>query len=211
MDVRAENRGRPHQNVRFSAADGEKLFGFGATGRKGQECPREIRTEKFMFMLFFFPNLGPATTQNLIVKFDGEICGGVLVENASDDFPQQKKLDNLLPNFAGSSPPISPKTSPTSLWKSLVPTNSRKFRKDPGNALRAFSLASAAKTPTERLGCKKSQRRGRCLRWAKSPIASVQRTRSTLAGHSAVPRGMNVTPMNANCAIRIAAQRTQGL
>ena len=68
------------------------------------------------------PFLGPATTQNLVVNFDGEICGGVLVENASDDFPQQKKLENLLPNFAGSSPPISPKTSPTSLWKSLLLT-----------------------------------------------------------------------------------------
>ena len=66
--------------------------------------------------------LGPATTQNLVVKFDGEICGGVLAENASADFPQQKKLENLLPNFSGSSPPISPKTSPTSLWKSLVLT-----------------------------------------------------------------------------------------
>ena len=64
--------------------------------------------------------VGPDTTQNVIVKFDGEICGGVLVENASDDFPQQKKLENLLPNFAGSSPPISLQTSPTSLWKSLV-------------------------------------------------------------------------------------------
>ena len=42
------------------------------------------------------------------------------MKNASDDFPQQKKLENLLPNFAGSSPPISPKTSPTSLWTSLV-------------------------------------------------------------------------------------------
>ena len=42
------------------------------------------------------------------------------MENASDNFPQQKKLENLLPNFAGSPPPISPKTSPTSLWKSLV-------------------------------------------------------------------------------------------
>ena len=42
------------------------------------------------------------------------------MENASDDFPQQKKLENLLPNFAESSPPISLKTSPTSLWKSLV-------------------------------------------------------------------------------------------
>ena len=44
-----------------------------------------------------------------------------------------------------------------------------------------------------------------------SPIASVQRTLSTLAGHSAVPRGTNVKRMNANRAIRIAAQRTQGL
>ena len=31
---------------------GEKLFDPGASGRKGQECPREIRTKKFMFMLF---------------------------------------------------------------------------------------------------------------------------------------------------------------
>ena len=52
--------------------------------------------------------LGPATTQNLVVKFDGEICGGVLVENASDNFPSKR------------SSPISPKTSPTSLWKSLL-------------------------------------------------------------------------------------------
>ena len=49
------------------------------------------------------------------------------------------------------------------------------------------------------------------LRWAKSPIASVQRTPSTLAGHSAGPCGTNTTPTNANRAIRIAAQRTQGL
>ena len=31
-----------------------------------------------------------AITQNLVVKFDGEICGGVLVENASDDFPSKR-------------------------------------------------------------------------------------------------------------------------
>ena len=43
-----------------------------------------------------------------------------------------------------------------------------------------------------------------------SPIASVQRARSTLASHSAVPRGTNVKRMTANRAIRIAAQRTQG-
>ena len=52
---------------------------------------------------------------------------------------------------------------------------------------------------------------GLSLRWAKSPIASVQRTWSTLASHSAVPRGTNTTPKSANHAIRIAAQRTQGL
>ena len=34
--------------------------------------------------------LGPTKTQNLVVKFDGEICGGVLVENASDDFPSKR-------------------------------------------------------------------------------------------------------------------------
>ena len=37
-----------------------------------------------------------------------------------------------------------------------------------------------------------------------SPIASVQRTRSTLASHSAVPHGKNTTSTNANRAIRIA-------
>ena len=34
---------------------GEKLFDPRASGREGQECPREIQTKKFMFMLFFFP------------------------------------------------------------------------------------------------------------------------------------------------------------
>ena len=54
-------------------------------------------------------------------SLDCLICGGVLVENVSDDFPQQiKKIENIFPNFPGSSPTISPKTSPTSLWKSLV-------------------------------------------------------------------------------------------
>ena len=35
---------------------GEKLFDPWASGCKGQECLREIRTKKFMFMLFFFPD-----------------------------------------------------------------------------------------------------------------------------------------------------------
>ena len=67
-------------------------------------------------------NVGPTTTQSLVVKFDGEkFAVWIFVGKCfSDDFPQQKKLENLLPNFAGGSPPISPKTSPTSLWKSLV-------------------------------------------------------------------------------------------
>ena len=34
--------------------NGEKLFDPRASGRKGQECAREVRTEKFMFMFFFF-------------------------------------------------------------------------------------------------------------------------------------------------------------
>ena len=64
--------------------------------------------------------VGPATTQNprsevwwwnLRWSFGGKCFWR---------FSQQKKLENLLPNFAGSSPPISPKTSSTSLWKSLV-------------------------------------------------------------------------------------------
>ena len=35
-------------------------------------------------------------------------------------FPSKRSSENLLPNFAGSSPPILSKTSPSSLWKSLV-------------------------------------------------------------------------------------------
>ena len=41
-----------------------------------------------------------------------------------------------------------------------------------------------------------------------SPVASVQRKRSTLARHSALPRGTNVTRMNTNRAMRAAAQQT---
>ena len=64
------------------------------------------------------------------------------MENASDDFPQQKKLEDLLPNFAGSSPPILPKTSPTSLWKSLV------FQSGVFSAFLRFSAVTAIHTHT---------------------------------------------------------------
>ena len=56
--------GRPRRKSWMSArknaffcgpGDGEKLFDPWASGRKGQECPREIRTKKFMFMLFLVP------------------------------------------------------------------------------------------------------------------------------------------------------------
>ena len=59
-------RGRPRRKSWTSApksafscgpGGGEKLFDPWASGRKGQECPREIRTKKFMFMLFFFPEI----------------------------------------------------------------------------------------------------------------------------------------------------------
>ena len=55
MDVHAENRGRPHPKVRFFAAPvmGRIYFDPGAFGRKGQECLREISTEKFTSMLIF--------------------------------------------------------------------------------------------------------------------------------------------------------------
>ena len=51
-DVRAENR------AWFSCGpgDGEKFIDPWASGRKGRECPQEIWTKKFMFMLFFFPD-----------------------------------------------------------------------------------------------------------------------------------------------------------
>ena len=57
MDVRAENRGRPHQKVHFPAVPvvGRNFLTPGHSGIKGQECPQEIRAKKFMFMLFFLP------------------------------------------------------------------------------------------------------------------------------------------------------------
>ena len=42
----------PKSKFSCGPGGGEKLFDPWASGRKGQECPREIRTKKFMFMLF---------------------------------------------------------------------------------------------------------------------------------------------------------------
>ena len=52
MDVRSENRRHPHRKVCFL-----RPRWWGET-RKGQECPQEMRTKWFMFMLFFFPDSG---------------------------------------------------------------------------------------------------------------------------------------------------------
>ena len=45
----------PRSAFFWGPGDGEKLFDPRASGRKGQECPREIRNKKFMFMLFSLP------------------------------------------------------------------------------------------------------------------------------------------------------------
>ena len=45
----------PQVCVFLQPADGEKLFDRWSSGRKGQECPREIRTENFVFVLFSLP------------------------------------------------------------------------------------------------------------------------------------------------------------
>ena len=75
-------------------------------------------------------------------------------------------------------------------------TGAGRSRKTLSETLRGFQARRAQETP---------------LRGGRDPNASVQRTQSTLTGHSAVPRGTNTTRMNADRAIRIAAQRMQGL
>ena len=59
MDARAENHGHPPPKVGFPAAPvmGRNFLDPWASGRKGQECPQEIRTKKFMFMLLFLHQL----------------------------------------------------------------------------------------------------------------------------------------------------------
>ena len=59
MDVRAENRGRPHQKVRFPAAPvvGRNFLTPEHSGVRVRNVREEIRAKKFMFMLFFLPDL----------------------------------------------------------------------------------------------------------------------------------------------------------
>ena len=71
--------------------------GLSETMRLAEACPTKLRNavkyrveEMRHFGSTCAQNVGPATTQNVVVKFDGEICGGVLVEDASDNFPSKR-------------------------------------------------------------------------------------------------------------------------
>ena len=54
MDVRADNRGRPHQKSAFSCSPSGEEKRFDHPGHPGVRV-RNVRGEKFMFMLFFLP------------------------------------------------------------------------------------------------------------------------------------------------------------
>ena len=64
-DVRAENHGRPVVGRNFST--------------QGQECPREIRTKKCMFMLFFLPWLKAGQTKETHKQNVHKILLGLLL------------------------------------------------------------------------------------------------------------------------------------
>ena len=58
-------------------AEGEKLFDPWASKRKGRECPHEIRTKKFMFMLFFLPRFflcAKARLRESLVMFPSDVA-----------------------------------------------------------------------------------------------------------------------------------------
>ena len=57
MDVRADNRGRPHQKVHFSAAPvmGRNFLTPGHPGVRARNVRGKSGPKKFMFMLFFLP------------------------------------------------------------------------------------------------------------------------------------------------------------
>ena len=86
-EERKEREKRRDTSTCWTAAGGTGFLQ--KTGRLGVHLKAGAGTTRFCTMKIGI--LGPATSQNLVVKFDGEICGGVLVENASDDFPSKKK------------------------------------------------------------------------------------------------------------------------
>ena len=54
----------PESAFSCGPGDGEKLLDPWSSGRKGQECPREIQTEKSMFRLLFLPRMGLSACPN---------------------------------------------------------------------------------------------------------------------------------------------------
>ena len=58
---------RTKKCVSCGPGDGEKLVDPWASGRKGQECPREIRTEKFIWLCCFTPSLIAVLTCLLLI------------------------------------------------------------------------------------------------------------------------------------------------
>ena len=76
MDFRSESG---QNQVQIGSESGLGRGGRAQRGRSGDEgsvAPRKVLTKltKISGSRPFWPYLGPATTQNLVVKFDGEIC-----------------------------------------------------------------------------------------------------------------------------------------
>ena len=129
MDVRAENRGRPQQKVRTSCGpgDGEKLFDPWASGRKGQECPREIRTKKLMFMLCFSSlnnfNFWGYFLLPSVCKRRFPNGGSSLLRRANSRTPFLTLFTSVLPKlylnltFLTSLNPLLTRQSQTTVWK----------------------------------------------------------------------------------------------
>ena len=84
---------------------GEKLFDPGASRRKGQERPREIRTKKFMFILFFLPWEMAQVQQKPVFALPG--CRRMSVNILLADLAFLRRM----PNSAGREEPISRTTT----------------------------------------------------------------------------------------------------
>ena len=88
MDRRAENRGRPHQKVRFSAAPvkGRNFLTPGYPSVRVRNVRGKSGTEEFMFMLFFLPRelADSVPTQNFKNKHVEKMQCKVVDQKAAD-------------------------------------------------------------------------------------------------------------------------------
>ena len=95
---------------------GEKLFDPWASGRKGQECPREIPTKKFTFLLFFLP-----WSEAIVDKFLRPFSGGW----QDTPPPKKRRIDTeydraKVPPYNGNDPPPSPASLKALLFPLLL-------------------------------------------------------------------------------------------